>query len=107
MLVPQAAVQQGEGGNTYVLRRAHGGAPAAGPPRQVRDLGPVSWFFYTVLWRWPLLVGDAVLTVVWRGMTRLFGFNGGPSIQRFDHAHDGRRSTTREDLPSARQQERF
>ena len=52
--------------------------------RRVRDLGPVSWFFYTLLWRWPLLAGDAALTLFWRGMTRIFGFNGGPSIQSFD-----------------------
>ncbi len=24
-----------------------------------------------------MLVGDAILTVFWRGLTRLFGFNGG------------------------------
>jgi hypothetical protein len=50
----------------------------------VRDLGAVGWFFYTVFWRWPVVIGDAVLTLIWRGITRIFGFNGGPRIQRYD-----------------------
>ena len=82
-LVPQATVQAGERGSTYVIVGPT--APSRqGLARRVRDLGPVSWFLYTLLWRWPLLAGDAVLTLFWRGMTRIFGFNGGPSIESFD-----------------------
>jgi hypothetical protein len=83
-LVPQAAVQQDDGGGTYVFVGPTAAPARWGPTRKVADFGPISWFLYTVLWRFPLLVGDAVLTVFWRGMTRLFGFNGGPSIQSFD-----------------------
>jgi hypothetical protein len=83
-LVPQAAVQTGESGNTYVLVGPAATAPRRGLGRAARDLGPVSWFFYTLLWRWPLLMGDALLTAFWRGMTRLFGFNGGPSMKTFN-----------------------
>lgn len=86
-LVPQAAVQTGESGNTYVLVGPTAAAARPGLGRKARDLGPVSWFFYTLLWRWPLLAGDAVLTVVWRGLTRIFGFNGGPSLERVDAIH--------------------
>ncbi len=83
-LVPQAAVQTGESGNTYVLVGPAATAPRRGLGRTARDLGPISWFFYTILWRWPLMMGDAILTVFWRAMTRVFGFNGGPSMQTFD-----------------------
>ena len=83
-LVPQAAVQTGESGSTYVLVNPAGGPSRPGLTRKTRDLGPVSWFLYTVLWRWPVMVGDAALTYFWRGMTRIFGFNGGPSIESFD-----------------------
>jgi hypothetical protein len=82
-LVPQAAVQQEEGHDTYVFV---GPVPETryGLARKVGELRPISWFFYTLLWRWPLLLGDTLLTAFWRGMTRLFGFNGGPSIKSFD-----------------------
>jgi hypothetical protein len=83
-LVPQAAVQTGEQGNTYVLVGQGARPSRPGLGRKAGELGPVSWFLYTVLWRWPLMVGDAVLTAFWRGMTRIFGFNGGPNIQSFD-----------------------
>ena len=86
VIVPQAAVQTGEQGSTYVIVGPNGGAGRRGLGRRARDLGPVSWFLYTILWRWPLMVGDAVLTMFWRGMTRIFGFNGGPSIDSFDPA---------------------
>jgi hypothetical protein len=80
-LVPQAQIQ-GEGtGNTYVLV---GPTTTArfGLGRKPKDLGPIAWFFYSVFWRWPLVAGDAILTAAWRGINRLFGFNGGP---RRDH----------------------
>jgi len=83
-IVPQAAVQTGEQGSTYVIVGPSGGAERRGLWRRASDLGPLSWFLYTIIWRWPLMVGDAVLTMFWRGMTRVFGFNGGPSIDRFD-----------------------
>jgi hypothetical protein len=85
LLVPQAAIQQDEErGNTYVLVGPTAATWRQGLARRAADLGPLSWFLYTILWRWPLLTGDAVLTVLWRGMTRVFGFNGGPSIESFD-----------------------
>jgi hypothetical protein len=83
-VVPQAAVQTGEQGNTYVIVGPTGGPGRPGLRRRAGDLGPISWFLYTILWRWPLMIGDAVLTVFWRWMTRIFGFNGGPSIEAFD-----------------------
>ena len=77
----------GRAGEHLRDRRAERRGRAAGPRRgRAADLGPVSWFLYTILWRWPLMVGDAVLTMFWRGMTRVFGFNGGPSIDSFDPA---------------------
>jgi hypothetical protein len=84
VLVPQAAIQgHGESGSTYVFVGPTGGArPGLG--RRTRDLGPIAWFLYTVFWRWPLLVGDAILTVVWRGIDKVFGFNGGPRASDFD-----------------------
>jgi hypothetical protein len=84
VLVPQAAVQQGEGGSTYVVVGPTGGPRGPWLRRQVRDLGALGWFFYTIFWRWPVLIGDAVLTLIWRGITRLLGFNGGSRIQRYD-----------------------
>lgn len=85
-LVPQAAVQTGESGSTYVLVNPPGGPSRPGLGRKTRDLGPVAWFLYTVFWRWPVMVGDAALTLFWRGMTRIFGFNGGPSMETFDRS---------------------
>jgi hypothetical protein len=82
VIVPQAAVQQGEGGNTYVVVGPHAEARRPGLWRKARDLGALAWFFYTIFWRWPVTIGDAILTFVWRGLNRLFGFNGGP---RRDH----------------------
>ncbi|HSJ73676.1 MAG TPA: hypothetical protein VK904_05115 [Miltoncostaeaceae bacterium] len=84
VLVPQATVQGGEQGSTYVIVGPTGAASRPGLGRRARDLGPLAWFLYTVLWRWPLMVGDAVLTILWRGMTRIFGFQGGPSIGNLD-----------------------
>ncbi len=80
VVVPQAAVQTGEHGNTYVVVGPDTGT-RRGLGRRSRDLGAIGWFFYTVFWRWPLLIGDAVLTVVWRGIARLLGINGGPRVQ--------------------------
>jgi hypothetical protein len=82
VLVPQAAVQGDDRGNTYVLVGPDAGARRLGPGRRARDLGAVGWFLYTIFWRWPVLIGDAILTVFWRGMNRLFGFNGGPQRDR-------------------------
>jgi hypothetical protein len=81
VLVPQAAVQGGENGNTYVLVGPNDALTRPGLARRARRLGPVAWFFYTVFWRWPLLIGDAVLTVIWRGIIRVAGVNGGPRLQ--------------------------
>jgi hypothetical protein len=78
VLVPQAAVH-GERGSTYVLVGPNA-LPRFGLARKASELGPVAWFLYTLFWRWPLMVGDAVLTLVWRGIIRLFGFNGGPRV---------------------------
>lgn len=82
-IVPQATVR-GDGRSTYVLVNPAPTKARYWLGRKAGDLGPLSWLLYTLFWRWPLMVGDAVLTVIWRGMTRLFGFNGGPSMQSFD-----------------------
>jgi hypothetical protein len=82
VIVPQAAVEQGEHGSTYVLVGPHPAERRPGLGRRAKDLGTLGWFLYTIFWRWPVMIGDAILTVVWRGLTRLFGFNGGP---RRDH----------------------
>ena len=91
VLVPQAAVQGDDRGNTYVLVGAEAGG-RRGLGRRARDLGALGWFLYTIFWRWPVLVGDAILTVFWRGLTRLFGFNGGPhrdhTLGQIDYPED-------------------
>ena len=69
-----------ENGNTYVLVGPTAPSPARAWRRRSRRLGPVAWFFYTVFWRWPLVIGDAVLTVIWRGIIRVAGVNGGPRL---------------------------
>ncbi|HEX2502641.1 MAG TPA: hypothetical protein VHK00_01770 [Miltoncostaeaceae bacterium] len=81
VLVPQAAVQGDERGNTYVLVGPDRAVTRPGLGRRSRDLGAIGWLFYTVFWRWPLVIGDAVLTVVWRGIVRVFGANGGPRVE--------------------------
>jgi len=46
------------------------------PPRRafkVVELGPISLFFYTILWRAPLALGDQVLTGIWRLLGRIRG----------------------------------
>lgn len=79
-LVPQAAIQPDGSGNTYVLVNPGGGG-GKGLVRRPSELGPISWFLYTIFWRVPLMVGDAILTAAWRGITRVFGFNGGPRLR--------------------------
>lgn len=78
-VLPQAHVE-GERGSTYVIV-----SPTArtglGRSVRARELGPLGWLLYTVFWRWPLTVGDAVLSVAWTGITRVFGFNGGPRMR--------------------------
>jgi hypothetical protein len=80
-VLPQAHIE-GERGSTYVIV-----APTArtglGRGIRARELTPFWWLLYTVFWRWPLLVGDAALSVAWRGLTRLFGFNGGPRLRDY------------------------
>lgn len=80
-IVPQAHVQ-GESGSTYVIV-APTTRPGLGRVVRARELSPFWWFLYTIFWRWPLLVGDAVLTLTWRGLTAIFGFNGGPRLQDY------------------------
>jgi hypothetical protein len=81
VVVPQAAVQAGESGNTYVVVGPDNAVTRPGLARRARDLGAIGWFFYTVFWRWPLVIGDAILTMVWRGIVRISGVNGGPRVQ--------------------------
>jgi hypothetical protein len=83
VLVPSTSYE-GPQGNTYVIVGPHPAVSRRGLGRKAQDLGPLAWFFYTILWRWPLLVGDAVLSFVWSTIKRIFGFNSGPSSGPFD-----------------------
>ncbi len=78
---PRRPSRASERGNTYVLVGPDRAVTRPGLGRRSRDLGAIGWFFYTVFWRWPLVIGDAVLTVVWRGIVRVFGVNGGPRVE--------------------------
>lgn len=84
-LLPQATVQ-GDRGHTYVIVGPNTARPGLGRSVRARELGPISWAIYTVLWRWPLMTGDAILVGFWRVVTRVFGFNGGPQARGFDAA---------------------
>jgi hypothetical protein len=80
-ILPQAHVE-GERGSTYVIV-APTARPGLGRMVRARELSPFWWLLYTIFWRWPLLAGDAVLVAVWRGITRIFGFNGGPRLRDY------------------------
>lgn len=47
--------------------------PAPGPKRAVKskDLSPGWWTVYTVTWRWPIMLGDAILCGLWAIVGRL------------------------------------
>jgi hypothetical protein len=79
--IPQAHVE-GEKGATYVIVSPPAEARRRGLARSPRpkELGPVAWVLYTVFWRWPVLTGDWLLSGLWRLLSRVVGFNGGPQL---------------------------
>lgn len=78
-LIPQARVQQGEAGSTYVIVGSVDppAPPAAAPggPHTRRELElTAGWYaLYAVFWRLPVTMGDYALTGLWRLVAHVRG----------------------------------
>jgi hypothetical protein len=75
-LVPQARVDAGEAGSTYVIVAPVEPAPAPAPPgprTRVRELSGGWYILYSVFWRLPVLMGDYALTGLWRLVAHIRG----------------------------------
>lgn len=59
---------EGPSGSTYVIVQGGSVTPAGGPATRAvraRELGPGWYAAYTLVWRWPVLAGDALLSGLW------------------------------------------
>lgn len=69
---------EGPAGSTYVIVQGPGGAVSGGGPAtravRARELGPGWYVLYTLVWRWPVLAGDAVLSGLWSLVGQFGGF---------------------------------
>jgi hypothetical protein len=70
-----AELRGGEAGATYVIVNTD-------KRRRLRpkELSPGWYALYTILWRFPVMIGDYVLTGAWRVAHRIWGFNGTPRL---------------------------
>ncbi len=71
---------EGERGHTYVIVNPAPGGGGGGMKRAVRakELGPGWYAVYTLVWRWPVLVGDAILSGLWSLIGRVFNRQSDP-----------------------------
>lgn len=81
---------EGENGHTYVIVHPPSGGGGGGLKRAVRakELSPGWYALYTVTWRWPVLIGDALLSGLWSVIGRVFGRSAGPrstDLGEIDH----------------------
>lgn len=75
-LVPQARVETGEAGSTYVIVAPVEPPPARaplGPRTRVRELSGGWYVLYSVFWRLPVMMGDYALTGLWRLVAHIRG----------------------------------
>ena len=86
-LVPQARVQTGEAGSTYVIVAPVEPPPAPAPPgprTRVRELTGGWYVLYSLFWRLPVTMGDYALTGLWRLVAHIRGTRTDRPIRSLD-----------------------